>query len=336
MACCEVTTHMPELSAVVKSLLHSIPERWTDFAHDALSHTEQNAMFLLIAAGLVERRIGVRGEFAGLAPAVEFTIDATGEYGLVEAMEPVAVEMWTKWGPAFEAWKASDAGGSTPFRFTRTGLDRWRLTEQGIIARGDLDIEAPNPGAAAVVGSYQRAIEFITRTGHQADRPSVRGEGRLVEMIVVDSPPGSTNPPTPISLANSPELAAAFRDIVVPALAEALDQSSEPPVVPVSETSAQNTASEGIGGDDTPANIPPLTENEVAVIKTLARFDPSRLVSGVMIETEMDGPINLSRRTIQPIVVCLIELGLAERPRGDRSGVRLTIAGRRLASKISD
>ncbi|RME96018.1 MAG: hypothetical protein D6773_17725, partial [Alphaproteobacteria bacterium] len=177
----------PDLSpephaAAVACLLRSIPEHWTGFDQDALSRTEQQALFLLVAAGLVERRIGVRGEFAGQAPAIEFTIDATGEYGIVDALDPVVAEMWTKWGPAFEAWKAGDAKNSTPFRFTRTGLDRWRLTEQGVIARGDLDIQAPSEGAAAFVGSLPRTIEFVTRTGHQADRPNVRGEGRLVEL----------------------------------------------------------------------------------------------------------------------------------------------------------
>ena len=90
------------LQITVESLLRSIPERWSDFDHDALASTEQRALFLLVAAGLVERRIGVRGEFAGQGPTVEFTIDATCEYGLVEAMEPVAAEMWTAWGPAFD------------------------------------------------------------------------------------------------------------------------------------------------------------------------------------------------------------------------------------------
>lgn len=322
-----------DVAAAVESLLRSIPERWADFDLDGLSAAEQRAVFLLVAAGLVERRIGVRGEFAGQAPAIECTIDATGEYGIVEALEPVAAEVWTAWGPAFAAWKAGDAGASTPFRFTRTGLDRWRLTEQGAIARNDLDIEAPSPGAAAFVGSRQRALEFVLRTGHQADRPPVRGEGRLVEMKSGGGQARAPASPTPVSLANSPDLAAAFRDLVVPALANALRQVEGRPGDPVAGTDDRDDADDS--AQDTAAP-PALTENEVAVVNTLARFDPSRLASAVMIETEMDGPVRLSRRTIQPIVTRLIELSLAERPRGDRSGVRLTLAGRRLASKIAD
>lgn len=114
------------LAQSIESLLRTIPERWHDFDHDDLTATEQQALFLLVAAGLVERRMSVKGEFAGQAPSIEFTIDVTGEYGIVEAIEPVAAEMWTKWGPSFESWKSSDAGGTTPFRFTRPGSDRWR------------------------------------------------------------------------------------------------------------------------------------------------------------------------------------------------------------------
>ncbi|MFG0243083.1 MAG: hypothetical protein ACF8R9_09890 [Phycisphaerales bacterium JB054] len=213
-----------DVAAAVESLLRSIPERWTDFDHDELSAAEQRAVFLLVAAGLVERRIGVRGEFAGQAPAIECTIDATGEYGVVEALEPVAAEVWTMWGPAFAAWKTKDAAASTPFRFTRTGLDRWRLTEQGAIARNDLDIEAPSPGAAAFVGSRQRALEFVLRTGHQANRPPVRGEGRLVEVRSGGGPA-----PAPVALANAGEVAAAFREARAPVIQAALQGGAAPP-----------------------------------------------------------------------------------------------------------
>ena len=324
------------LAAAVESLLRSIPDRWSDIDHDALSTPEQRALFLLVAAGLVERRIGVRGEFVGEGPTIEFTIEATGEYGLVDALDPVVAEMWTKWGPAFEAWKASDAKASTPIRFTRTGFDRWRLTEFGVMARGDLDIEAPSQGAAAFVGSFQRTIEFVTRTEHQTDRPGVRGEGRLVEMTVAGDILNAKPRTTPVSLVNSKDLAAAFRDLVVPAMAEVLRGASGPPSVTVSEIPSPNAVSGGIGDGDAHPEIPPLTDNEVAVITTLATFDPSRLASGAAIEEEMSGSIRLSRRTIQPIVARLIELDLVERPRGERSGVRLTLAGRRLAPKIAD
>lgn len=212
------------LAATIEGFLRSIPERWTDFVHDDLSVTEQKALFLLVAAGLVERRIGIRGEFAGQSLTIEFTIDATGEYGFVEAMKPVVAEVWSKWGSAIEEWHASEARGSVPFRFIKTGLDRWRLTDHGVMARADLDIDAPSPEAAKVIGSFQRAIEFVTRTGHQIDRPSVRGEGRLVVIKVNDCIVQPT--PMPVTLVNSNEVASSFQEMVFSAVKEAIRPST--------------------------------------------------------------------------------------------------------------
>jgi len=319
----------PSLDDAVASLLRSIPERWADFDHDALSRTEQQDLFLLVAAGLVERRIGVRGEFAGQAPAIEFTIDATGEYGVVEALDPVVAEMWTKWGPAFEAWRASDAKDSTPFRFTRTGLDRWRLTEQGVLARGDLDIQAPSEGAAAFVGSYQRTIEFVTRTGHQANRPNVRGEGRLVEMRTPEVDGEAKPTPAPVSLANSEELAAAFRDALLPEIVEALQSQRH--------ADDANAKAKTHDEPDADGELPPsLSENQITIMRTMAECDPARLLSASRIEEAISPERRISERTIGDVLRRLIELGYAERPEGERRGARLTIRGRRILRKIAD
>jgi len=325
----------PGINHAIESLIRSIPERWTEFDHDDLSAAEQKALRLLVAAGLVERRIAVRGEMAGHAPALEFTVDATGEFGIVEAMNPVAAEMWTKWGAAFSSWKASEAGGTSPFRFIKTGSERWRLTEQGVEARKDLDVEAPSAGSAAFVGSHQRVMEFILRTGNQTHRPPVRGEGRLVEL---KSLPGSAAPmvlgsPLQVALSNSGELAAAFRELVVPALAAALKETtaaggadSSPALPPGSNADSET--------NESPA--PALSVNEIAVLRALASFNGSQLVSARQIEERMGAGERLSQRSIQPIVRRLIELGLAQRPSGDRSGTRLTLAGSRLANRLDD
>ena len=97
-----------------------------------------------------------------------------------------------------------------------------------------------------------------------------------------------------------------------------------PPAMPTDST----------GDDEAP--IPAVTVNEQRVLRTMDRFDPSRLLSTAMIAEEMAPAARLADRTIGPIVRRLIELGLAERPEGDRNGARLTRRGRRLASKIAD
>ena len=89
-------------------------------------------------------------------------------------------------------------------------------------------------------------------------------------------------------------------------------------------------------GTDSDEAPPALTPNQALVIGTMARFDGSRLLSAATIEAKVDPSQPLSDRTIGPIVRRLIELGLAERPEGKRSGARLTTKGRRLASKIAD
>jgi hypothetical protein len=89
-----------------------------------------------------------------------------------------------------------------------------------------------------------------------------------------------------------------------------------------------------VGADESAG--PALTMNQSRVLQTMARFDASRLVSADAIAVEMEAAERLSARTIGPIVRKLIEMRLAERPEGDRSGARLTTAGRRLALKVAD
>lgn len=86
---------------------------------------------------------------------------------------------------------------------------------------------------------------------------------------------------------------------------------------------------------DEPA-VPTLTLIESRVLQTMARFDGLKLLSNKMIEEEMDAEIHVSERSIGPIVRKFIELRWAERPDGNRKGARLTLPGRRIASKIAD
>lgn len=97
-------------------------------------------------------------------------------------------------------------------------------------------------------------------------------------------------------------------------------------------------SSPAVGQPDTAEEIqtPPLTSNEAAVLRTLAGFDPSELVSTARIEAAMEPGERLSERSIGLVVRRLMAERLAERPEGDRKGARLTIRGRQLARKIAD
>jgi hypothetical protein len=90
------------------------------------------------------------------------------------------------------------------------------------------------------------------------------------------------------------------------------------------------------GPDDDDRSPPALTGNEASVLRTLAIFDPAELASAARVEAAMDRAERISDKTIRVAIRRLVELGLAERPEGDRSGARLTIAGRRLVRKIAD
>lgn len=79
---------------------------------------------------------------------------------------------------------------------------------------------------------------------------------------------------------------------------------------------------------------PALTSSERLTLCTMANFDVLDLATAQRIAEAMDPAEALSDRTITPAIRKLIELGLAERPEGDRQGARLTLRGRRLAQKI--
>ena len=77
------------IQTAVAALLSRVPERWEEYDGDSLTATESQALFLLVAAGMVERRIRFRAWMHKHPVAVEATVTATGEYGFAEAMEPV-------------------------------------------------------------------------------------------------------------------------------------------------------------------------------------------------------------------------------------------------------
>ncbi|MFO0828094.1 MAG: hypothetical protein U0572_08080 [Phycisphaerales bacterium] len=91
------------------------------------------------------------------------------------------------------------------------------------------------------------------------------------------------------------------------------------------------------GESDTDETPPPaLTPTELRVLRMLATFDPSELASAARIEGAMEPTQRVSERSISRIVPRLIELGLAERPQGERSGTRLTLQGRRIARRLAE
>ncbi|MGE3110116.1 MAG: hypothetical protein AB7O77_17395, partial [Phycisphaerales bacterium] len=211
-----------ELAKAIEALLRRIPDKWQRVATDQLSVSEQRALLLLVGAGLVERRNTIRLGMAGKSEAIEATIAVTGEAGLLQAIEPVLAESWSRWATAIDEWRRGSGGAAKPFRVTKVGGDEWRLTEHGLQARSDLDkpLSPKRPREhAAVIASRERVLDFVMKAGALEDRPPVHGAGLLVALRSVAAekvPPAPAPSPTQVNLTNAADIAAAFRDAILP------------------------------------------------------------------------------------------------------------------------
>lgn len=214
-----------ELETSVAELLRRIPERWAELSSDDLSVRETTALALLVAAEMAERRCRFRLRMLNRPLAVEATITATGEYGLVEALEALAASLWEDWRGALAAWHASDARDSTPVHGELLEPQEWRLTISGVQARRDL-----------VEGRGRVVLDFVLRRWPLTFRPPVRGHGRLLRI----SRPDAKAPPTPIAVANWSEGAAAFVE-AFSRLTESLQSKDQSPSA-VSSTPTPKTA----------------------------------------------------------------------------------------------
>lgn len=92
-----------------------------------------------------------------------------------------------------------------------------------------------------------------------------------------------------------------------------------------------------LSNDDPDDTQPPaLTDAERWTLQALAGFDPADLAKASRVSDAMPLEQHLSERTIRQAIKRLVSLGFAERPEGEKQGARLTMRGRRLATKIAD
>jgi hypothetical protein len=211
-----------ELAKAIEDLLRRIPDKWQRVDTDQFSVTEQQAILRLVGAGLVERRNTIRLDMAGQNEGIEATIAVTGEAGLLQAIEPALAESWSRWSGAIEDWRRRTGAASRPFRVTKIGGDEWRLTEHGLLARADLSVPLDRKLSrehAAVIASRERVVDFVMKAGSLEDRPPVHGTGTLVALRGVAAEPGggpNAAGPTQVNLTNAADIAAAFRDAILP------------------------------------------------------------------------------------------------------------------------
>ncbi|MCW5755345.1 MAG: hypothetical protein KIT24_11615 [Phycisphaeraceae bacterium] len=192
----------------------------------------------------------------------------------------------------------------------------------------------------------QSVCENLLRIAQEIDvwierlRPLAEERGAVVEPVE----PAAVTPPTAaesLGLRNPPHsVAAAMDPSVIDLAAERAAQKIARVVGSGDDNGHAKPPALPAGADESAG--PALTANQSRVLQTMALFDPSLLLSSKMIAAETEDrqaipPLPaLSDETVRQCVVKLIESNLAERPEGDRSGARLTMAGRKLAGKIAD
>jgi hypothetical protein len=160
------------VASALKKLLETVPERWKEFSYDELTATEQRALFLLVAAGMVERRVRFRIRLLNRPGGLEAVIGATGECGMVEAMDKLLPRLWDEWQKAWLEWKAGEQIGSSPFHFERLTPDHWRLTDQGVLAASDLQQKK----------TRDVVLDFVLRRNFFSRRSGVTGSGELLSL----------------------------------------------------------------------------------------------------------------------------------------------------------
>jgi hypothetical protein len=270
------------LKPAIAGLLRTIPETWAEFEPDKLTATESTALFLLGATGLVERRCRLRLRMLNHPTMFEATFTATGERGAVDALKPLTAVLWGEWQDAYRAWISGDRADVVPVHCEGGKPDEWRLTDQGILARGDFDGTKPNanpddacdfilkrgvygPGYWIWKATFwglteddKQTIQNHRNVGHDTTRlprPAVCGSGSLIEYRKVESPTASQA----VTLTNwgegADDFATAFGNMLGP-MFEAMSKGQQGAIAPTLSTSPA-TPREAETGDSAALELPP-------------------------------------------------------------------------------
>ena len=264
------------LKSAIAELLRTIPETWAEFDLDRLTVIQDNALFLLTAAGMVERRGWLRSTIANHLTEFEVRFQATGEDGFAKAIEKAVAAEYETWKEAWRTWKTGETKDVSPFRTEAMKPQEWRLTDQGLLGRGELD------GTKHVMGS-DATFDFIFKRGFfgpgywsrlavsnpkrvdralieeqsrntgrdwtNLPRPPLSGSGLLVEIRKGEKPAV----PQSVKLTNWDEgadaLAAAFEKMFR-AMSKANDGAGSPPT----DQASKSEGSGGAGASDDAAN----------------------------------------------------------------------------------
>lgn len=240
------------LKPAIADLLRTIPETWAEFDQDALSAIQARALFLLTAAGMVERRGWIRSMFANHPTYFEFRFQSSGEQGFVHVMEKVSAIQYETWRDAWQAWSVSDTRDSTPFHSVEIKPQEWRLSDQGADAQRDLSLSNTNTDSISVFNFVmkrglfgpgywllrqfggrlstedQEILDRHMAAGHDLSRlprTAVMGSGQLVEFRKFDQQVATQS----VNIANWSEGANAFADAFAKSMGTAFESLTKSP-----------------------------------------------------------------------------------------------------------
>jgi hypothetical protein len=214
-----ITAPAEMLENAIGELLRRIPETWQAHRPDDLTEVQTQALFLLTAAGMVERRLRLRMTMANHPVVAEATITFTGEYGPIEALKPLFADLWADWQDAYRQWKQGDTAHVAPAHCERVEPSEWRLTVEGVQALTGL-----------ANGEESKVFDFVLKRGLLDGQPHkmpdggifrrgpVLGKGQLVTMNKTTAKPAE---PATVRIGNWPEGGDAFVQAFGPSLEKA-------------------------------------------------------------------------------------------------------------------
>lgn len=209
----------------IGALLRRIPPAWSEFDRDGLTEIEEKGLFLLGAAAMVEKRTAFRVRLIGHPIAVHATVTATGEYGFAEAMEQVVAGAWQQWRADLEKRPLNE---KLAFLCERIGIDQWRLTHEGVLARAD--IEAGDPATVCdfvLKRGFFDGKPRLLPDGRVSKREPVRGRGKGERLEFVSAEKLDPQGPA-VAVNNWPEGASAIAAAFAPFFADLKPQGDPP------------------------------------------------------------------------------------------------------------
>ncbi len=177
------------LEEAVADLLGRIPEMWTSFDSDSLTERQGEALLLLTAAGMVERRFQAILRMFSRQDCVRCSFAVTGEHGVAEAFDGLVSAIWLDWGESYKQWREGETRDAIPFHCRRGEKEDWRLTDAGLLAREDLQ-----------QGRQSTVFDFLLKRGYFIARPPVLGKGLLLDYT--KEQPAAAPSPVTVNIAN--------------------------------------------------------------------------------------------------------------------------------------